>query len=349
MRSTTTPQAGDAVADRFRLGPLRERDDFGVWHDGTDLATGGAVAVRLLVGVPPPTRRFEVESRRVMGLQHACLGRLHGTFRLADGRAGYAVDPPRGETLGERCAQTPCSLGAALSILDAVLAALEICHAAGVVHRDVRPEQVRVFDGPYGQRVRLDGAGVAQLFSDGAAPALGGVLYGHPQFTAPEQWVNRAADARTDLYAVGLLGYVMVSGRHFVEPGTPLDVCRRHFRARRPAPVRSASAERVPPDLAAALVRAAHPEARARFPDAASLRGALAAIAARTPAPLDSAELLDLEPTIDIEGELTGGSINLSAHDLEALLVRDGDPAFSIDESPDDTLIDLDDDATEWT
>ncbi|MCA9559070.1 MAG: hypothetical protein KC583_10950, partial [Myxococcales bacterium] len=90
-------------------------------------------------------------------------------------------------------------------------------------------------------------------------------------------------------------------------------------------------------------------EARARFPDAASLRGVLATIAARTPAPLDSGELMDLDPTIDIEGELTGGSINLNAHDLEAMLVRDGDPAFSMDEAPDDTLIDLDDDATEWS
>lgn len=348
MRSTS-PQAGDAVGDRFRLGALRDRDDFGVWHEGTDLATGGAVAVRLLVGVPPPTRRFEVESRRAMGLQHAHLGRLHGTFRLADGRAGYVVDPPRGDTLADRCAQMSFGLAETLAVLDAVLAALEVCHAAGVTHRDVRPEQVRLFEGPGGARLRLDGAGVAQLFSDGAAPALGGVLYGHPQFTAPEQWVNRAADARTDLYAVGLLGYVMISGRHFVEPGAPLDVCRRHFRAQRPAPVRSASGERVPPDLAAALVRAAHPEARARFPDATAMRAALATIAARTPAPLDSAELADLDPTVDIEAELIGGSINLNAHDLEAMLVRDGDPAFSIDETPDDTLIDLDDDATEWS
>ncbi len=348
MRSTP-PQAGDAVGGRYRLGALRERDDFGVWHDGADLATGGAVAVRLLVGVPPPTRRFEVESRRALGLQHAHLGRLHGTFRLTDGRAGYAVDPPRGDTLADRCARAPLSLAEALAVLDALLAALEVCHAAGVTHRDVRPEQVRLVEGAGEARVRLDGAGVAQLFSDGAAPALGGVLYGHPQFTAPEQWVNRAADARTDLYAVGLLGYVMIAGRHFVEPGAPLDVCRRHFRAQRPAPVRSASGERVPSDLAAALVRAAHPEARARFPDASAMRAALAAIAARTPAPFDSAEKWDLEPTIDIEGELLGGSINLHAQDLEALLVRDGDPAFSIDESPDDTLIDLDDDATEWS
>ncbi|MEZ4435491.1 MAG: serine/threonine-protein kinase [bacterium] len=278
-----TSLIGRNLGGRYRLDALAERCPHGVVYAAHDLHSGRPVSVRLLTGIDPPGPDFEREARRLRALHDTLIARLHASVRLADGTAGLVMEPMEGERLRDRMARGVLPVAEALHILDAVLRALEICHVAGIIHRDVRPENILLDAAghPPGEpAVKLHGAGLAQLVDQRAA---GGMLYGHPLFTAPEQWVNRAVDPRADLYAVALIGHVMLRGRHFIEPGPPLDVCRRHFDAPRPPLHQSGRGEPIPATLGATLTRSASPRPEDRFPTAEAMRAAIAAARVELP------------------------------------------------------------------
>ncbi|MCA9537356.1 MAG: protein kinase [Myxococcales bacterium] len=276
---------GRHLGGRFQLESLVGQYPYGVVFDARDLKTDKPVAVRLLLSVPPPGPQFETEARRLRALHGELVAQLYAAVRLTDGTAGLVMAPIVGETLLDRLKRGSFSIQEALHILDHLLQALAVCHAAGVVHRDVRPENILLTYGadPARPALKLHGAGLVHLLAQSATSNLGGVLYGHPLFTAPEQWVNRGVDARTDLYAVALLGFVILLGKHFIRPGQPLNVCRQHFRALRPALTHTSRGETIPVALASALSRAAHAEPRERFATVDLFRAELAAARVEVP------------------------------------------------------------------
>lgn len=277
---------GRNLGGRFRLDALVAQYPYGVVYDARDLRLDRAVTVQLLIGVPPPGQSFEREARRVRALHNTLIARLYASVRLNDGTAGLVMESMAGETLLERLKRGVFTIEEALHVLDGLLQALIACHAAGVVHRDVRPNNILLdysADDPHHPEVKLHGAGLAQLIDEHASSTIGGVLYGHPLFTAPEQWVNRSLDARTDMYAVALLGYVMLLGKHFIRPGSPLAVCQQHFKATRPSLKRTARGETITPALNIALSKAARPRPEDRFKSAEAMRAALATARAEIP------------------------------------------------------------------
>lgn len=283
--STRDPASliGRNLGGRFRLDALIAQHPYGVTYDAHDLHSGRSVTVRLLIGTGALGPEFEREARRLRALRDPLIARLHASVRLADGTAGLVMEPMIGETLRDRLTRGVFRVDEALHTLDELLRALEICHLAGIMHRDIRPENIllRYENHPAEPTVKLHGAGLAQLVAHRAG--AGGMLYGHPLFTAPEQWVNRAVDPRADLYAIALLGHVMLLGRHFIDPGTPLEVCRRHFKAPRPPLHFTARNEPIPPSLAQALTRSAAPRPEDRFPTAEAMRAAITAARVELP------------------------------------------------------------------
>lgn len=275
---------GRNLGGRFRLDALVAQYPHGVVYDAHDLNDGRPVSVRLLIGVGAPGPTFEREARRLRKLHDGLIARLFASVRLTDGTAGLVMEPMVGENMRERLKRGVFRVDEAIHVLDALLRALEVCHVAGVVHRDVRPENILLrYDDARDDTpaVKLHGAGLAELVDQRGG--AGGVLYGHPLFTAPEQWVNRAVDGRADLYAVALLGHVMLLGRHFIDPGPPLEVCRRHFDATRPELRMTARGEPIPRSLAEALTRSAAPRPNDRFPTAEAMRTAIAAARVELP------------------------------------------------------------------
>ncbi len=193
-----------------------------------------------------------------------------------------------GEDLGERLRrETRIAPRDAIAIGLQILEGLEHAHAAGVVHRDLKPDNV--FLGDDGSGVRILDFGVSKVDRLGGtvplAVTLRGVAVGTPLYMSPEQaFADPTVDARSDLYSVGAILFECVSGRP-PHTGESNDVILESIRAGAPPGVRSVAAG-VPPELAAVIDRALAFDRTDRFPSARLMRSALqsAARALRPPA-----------------------------------------------------------------
>jgi serine/threonine-protein kinase len=154
----------------------------------------------------------------------------------------------------------------ALTIIDPVLQALEAAHAAGFVHRDVKPENVLLTDDG---RVKVADFGLARAISAATSTAATqGLLIGTVAYLSPEQVERGIADARSDVYGAGILLYEMVTGTVPFAGETPLAVAYQHVNAAVPAP--SSVRPGIPRSMDALVARSTARDADDRYPDAAT-------------------------------------------------------------------------------
>jgi beta-lactam-binding protein with PASTA domain/serine/threonine protein kinase len=197
------------------------------------------------------------------------------------------------DVLRERGALQP---RAALDIMEPVLAALGAAHRAGLIHRDMKPENVLIGDDG---RVKVADFGLVRAV-DTQTSASTGSLLGTVSYLAPEQIGHGAVDQRTDVYACGVVLYEMLTGRKPYGGTTPAQVMFQHLNEDVPAP--SAAVAGLAPRLDALVARAACRDPRGRPADAVDLLAEVRdARAALTPAQLDS----EPQPA-DTIGELSG-------------------------------------------
>jgi serine/threonine-protein kinase len=197
-----------------------------------------------------------------------------------DDRVGpfIAMELLDGEPLDARVARKGAlPLDEVLAIGDATLAALEAVHAAGVVHRDIKPSNLFVVRG--GHAVKILDFGVACSPSDAVVDHGVRGLFGTPRYMAREQaFLDEDVDARADLHGVGATLYAALAGEppHADKQRSALMAAVRDGVA--PAPLEARRPD-LPPAVCAVVARAMAPCRRERFPDAASMRRALAAAA----------------------------------------------------------------------
>jgi serine/threonine protein kinase len=171
-----------------------------------------------------------------------------------------------------------------------VLAGLEAAHAMGIIHRDVKPDNVFVCDETKdsARTVKLLDFGVAKVLdvaSDAGRPALPHVVteeggfVGTPRIFAPEQALGRRVDARTDVYATGLLLYTLLVGEGpFAHLTEPAELIHANVRTR-PVPPSLRARQTIPPALDAAVLRALEKQPGDRFPSASAFAAELRRIA----------------------------------------------------------------------
>ena len=132
--------------------------------------------------------------------------------------------------------EAPMSPAKALALLDPVLSALAAAHQAGMIHRDVKPENVLLADDG---RVKVADFGLARAVSaETQHTATGGVLIGTVSYLSPELVVDGRADARSDVYAAGVVLYEMLTGRKPHEGDSPIQVAYKHVHEDVPPPSR---------------------------------------------------------------------------------------------------------------
>ena len=129
--------------------------------------------------------------------------------------------------------EAPLTAREAIAILEPILLALRAAHAAGLIHRDVKPENVIVRrDG----EVKVADFGLARAITNQTTTSQTGVLLGTVSYLSPEQVERGVADQRSDLYAAGLLLFEMLTGRKAVSGDTPIQIAYKHVHGSIDAP-----------------------------------------------------------------------------------------------------------------
>jgi hypothetical protein len=236
-----------------------------VW-DGRD-ASGGRVAIKLLLpdlaDDPEAVQRFWAEARLLSRLKSGAIVRTWDYGQAEDGRLFLVMERLIGRPLDEERGAGTLPPERVRALAGSLLEALGEAHAAGVLHRDIKPSNIFVVeDGS----VRLLDFGIAHRIGD-VNPFEHGQILGTPRYLAPEQLQARTLDGRTDLYALGIVLYELLTGQ------LPWDAGGQVFK-RLAAPVNPLP-DQVPADLRAAVHRALEIEPEERWPTAEAFRVAL--------------------------------------------------------------------------
>ncbi len=225
--------------------------------------------------------RFRREARLAASVRHPnCVAILdHGEVH---GRLFYlAMELVEGRALDALVADGPLSCARATSLIAQLCEALAAAHAVGVVHRDVKPQNVMVCDGPDGELVKLVDFGIARDLN-ATRTTLAGAIVGTPAYMAPEQARAEAdVDARADVFSVGVMAWELYTGRLPFELGeTVMGAVVRRALLETPAPPVTEANPALPSALDAVLARATEPEVPRRTPDVLALSLALRAAVA---------------------------------------------------------------------
>jgi serine/threonine protein kinase len=228
--------------------------------------------------------RFVLEARAVNDIQHPGLVDIFSFGRLTDGRHYYVMEFLEGRNLGDVLSERVClPMAEAIPIFLEVGRALVAVHAKGIVHRDLKPENILLLSSvlPGGQRVKLVDFGLAKLvegvpahLSAGGPRTAAGVNVGTPHYMSPEQCRGQKVDARSDLYALGVLLYESLTGRMPFDGPTPVDIWQAHVEKVPRAPIDLAPTA-VSPALNAIILRLLAKKAEHRIQTAADFCAAL--------------------------------------------------------------------------
>ncbi len=261
---------GDVLAGRFRIEGMLGIGGMGVVYRASDLSLGIEVAIKLLrpelARRPEAFERFRQELLLARQVSSPHVVRIHDIAQHGE-RWLISMDYIAGDSLEHRLDAGKIPVETALKITRALLVGLSAVHQRGVVHRDLKPANVL-----------LDAEDVAYLSDFGIARAAGtngvtqtGLVIGTPEYLSPEQARNDAVDGRSDLYAVGLILYEMLTGELPFASGTPAETVMQ--RIARPAPSLARARKDLPAWLAAFCARLLERDPRRRFADAdAALR-----------------------------------------------------------------------------
>lgn len=210
------------------------------------------------------TARFIREARSAARLSHPNVVQVYD--QGSDGELLYlAMEYLRGRTLREVLTERRVlTAREALTVIEPLLDALAAAHAIGIVHRDIKPENVILTDDG---RVKVADFGLARAATAGTSTS--GVLIGTVGYLAPELVLRGVADARTDVYAAGILLFEMLTGRLPFTGEVPIQVAYQHVNDEVPAP--SSVAQGVDPRLDAVVEAATAREPDDRLADAGEL------------------------------------------------------------------------------
>ncbi|MCT7369131.1 serine/threonine-protein kinase [Mycolicibacterium llatzerense] len=263
--------APGVLADRYQLRGTLGRGGMAEVRDAWDTQLQRPVAVKLLYAQfsdqPDFRRRFQVEARAAAGLNHPHVVAVHD-YGEQDGTPYIVMERLPGRTLADAIAAGPLPQDLVRSVLDGVLSALAMAHAAGILHRDIKPGNILLAD-----------SGAAKLADFGIAKSadsnhtVAGQVVGTMGYLSADRLSGRPATVADDLYAVGVVGYEALTGRRPF-PQDNLVALARAVADGQPVPLHALRPD-AEPALAVAVERAMTRDPRMRFTSADEMRAVL--------------------------------------------------------------------------
>jgi eukaryotic-like serine/threonine-protein kinase len=329
------PGTGDVLQDRYELRSLIATGGMGeVWR-AQDRVLGREVAVKVLksqfTGDPVFLTRFRTEARLSAGLTHPNTAVLHDygevepaspggdrlvylVMELVDGEPLSSVLAREGRLTPERT----------LDLLGQVAAGLAAAHAAGVVHRDVKPANLLIRrDGT----VKITDFGIAWSAANATVTRTGHVV-GTAQYLAPELVQGQKATPAVDVYSWGTVAYECLAGRRPFDGPDPVEVAMRRV-SETPAPLPAD----VPAPVRELVERTLTTDPAARIPDGTALVAAVAAAAGAAPEPADERMATRVLPTFPVPQPTTAP---LPASPVAAAAVPPVLPAYDGEDDAED-------------
>jgi len=234
---------------------------------------------------PGFAERFKREAKAIARLEHPNIVPIYAyDIDRAEGIPWMALrlvgdpDPERrrGGALSQVLRREPLGVERAVEVLRGVADALDYAHGKGIVHRDVKPQNVLLDEAG---RVYLADFGIAKILESSGALTATGMITGTPQYMAPEQATGTKVGPAADVYALGIVAYEMFTGRVPFAADTPLAVLMKHVQEPLPIPPPG----RVPEPLLRAILRCTAKKPEDRWPSAGAFVAALeAGLEART-------------------------------------------------------------------
>jgi tetratricopeptide (TPR) repeat protein len=265
------PMIGRTIA-QYEILARRGGGGMGVVYEARDTKLGRRVALKFL---PPQwshdeaaKQRFVREAQAASATDHPNICTIHDVATTADGQLFIVMAYYPGETLKQRLAGGPLPLHDALDIATQVADGLAKAHANGVVHRDIKPGNIILTE----DGVRIVDFGLA-TFADALQLTVPGSTLGTAAYMSPEQSRGEEADARADVWAVGVILYEMLAGRVPFR-GAYAEAIAYAIRNDAPAPLRERRPE-VPEDVEQLVFRALHKDPAIRYQNGRELARAL--------------------------------------------------------------------------
>jgi serine/threonine-protein kinase len=243
----TDPYIGKLIAERYQVERLLGVGSMGLVYRCTHTLLGKTVALKIirqdLAQDDETIGRFVTEAKAASAIGSEHIVEVFDFGKLPDGATYLVMEYLEGLTLGEAMdADGGLELADCIGIATRVAAALAAAHAAGVVHRDLKPDNVFLQRGEEGWFVKVLDFGIAKVMHSSQKLTAVGSVIGTPHYMSPEQATGARTDERTDIYSLGVILYEMACGKVPFDAESPLAVISMQV-TDEPVPLR----KRMPP------------------------------------------------------------------------------------------------------
>ena len=257
---------GYELRDRLGAG------GFGAVYSAYQAQIGREVAVKVILpsfaNHPDFIRRFELEARVIARLEHPHIIPLYDYWRDANG-AYIVMRYLRGGNLRQVVKERTFTLQETSRLLDQLAGALAVAHRHGVVHRDIKPDNILLdeINNPY-----LTDFGIAKDLANDSGVTQADMVIGSPAYLSPEQIRGEEVTGQSDIYSLGIVLYELLAGAHPYEDQTVTALLVKHLNE--PLPPLTARREDIPQDVELIIQRATAKNPAERFPDAPTMAAA---------------------------------------------------------------------------
>jgi eukaryotic-like serine/threonine-protein kinase len=243
----------------------------GVVYKSRQMSIDRIIALKMLnsqmAGDQTWVQRFYNEAKACSRLQHPNTIRMFDFGQTQDGRLFMTMEFLDGLSLRDALARGPLAPQRVIKILIQCCASLAEAHSIGIIHRDIKPDNVFLLNmAGSPDFVKLLDFSVAKLLEGDRMKTQAGVVFGTPQYMSPEQGRGLPLDARSDLYALGILAFEMLTGNVPYNDDNPMTIIQMHLHGQVPP-----MAESVPPSVQAVVRRAMEKDAARRYQSAGEM------------------------------------------------------------------------------